>query len=170
MRVIQKAGCTISCLAADKSKQCVFFGYEEFDNKLDLESGSQQQFKVHGGYSVRSIHLADNGNTIITCGDDRTVAAFDSETFAEKWRYQCSNQACSLAIIENEVFVGVYYSVVVVLDVLTGELMRTFDQICRGFVFVAVTPQGCSFFVKCVALSHFDCCCCSFLYVAIQIR
>jgi WD40 repeat protein len=145
VRVIQEQGYPIHSFVADKSKRFLYWGDENgIVRKFDLESSSLQQFRAHQ-IAVRGIFLADNDITVLTCSYDHSVAAFDAVSFVEIWRYGCSRSADSLAVIEHEVFVGVFNASVVVLDVSTGELIRTFDQVCSGFASVAVTAQAPAF-------------------------
>jgi outer membrane protein assembly factor BamB len=164
--VIQEAGAWLCSIATIANNRFLFWGeYNGVVHRNDLETGSQTQFQAHQD-SAHNIQLSDTYNTILTCSDDHTVAAFDAETFAEKWRYECSNITFPLAIVDNEVFVGVRNSAVVVLDVSTGQLIREFDQICHGFARVAVTPQCLDIHTRWRCFHSFDCNC-SFVHLAI---
>ena len=132
----------VTSLAIARPNVLLWGDYDGVVHKLDLDSQLHQEFKVHNK-TVMFIQVTDDNRTVVTRGFRDIFAAFDFETFAVKWQYEPPRDVwTSIALADDKVFVGIFSSVVVVLDVNTGEIVRRFSRICFGHASVAVTPTG----------------------------
>lgn len=109
-------------------------------HRFALEGDSYQQLKVHDQV-IRTTQLSDDCSSILTCCNSGTIAKFDAETLQEKWRYNCPDLVWSVSIIEDEVFVGVTDSTIIVLNAHTGIVTRHFDPSRPGGFVVATSPK-----------------------------
>jgi len=135
---LQDSGMAAFCLTSHEDHANVIFGGCGMGviHKHNLSSNCCVDLKPHNG-TVRAMCIEDN--MIVTCSDDNTVAAFDIMSFSEKWRYTCANWATSMFIVENEVFVGVFSSDVVVLDLKSGTFVRNYPTQQVGLIYTGIS-------------------------------